>query len=129
MKPAHSRTRQLSCGDYQVTASPVRSSRRLVALFLALLTAGAYAAWQASHATPEARLQSEVAGLREQNGALQQELEQLRLSVGHAEATRKELQSQLDERATQVKKLQDEIGFLRSQRGAAAAASGPAPAR
>lgn len=123
------RTRQLSCGEYQIQPSGKRS-RRWLALLLLLTAAGAYAAWRVQMGSPEAMQMAEMQRLSEQNKTLQAELEQLRMSVSHGEATRKELQSQLDDRAAQIKKLQEDISFFRSQRAAAAAAaSGPSAAR
>lgn len=123
------RTRQLSCGQFEIIPSGKRS-RPWLAVVLLLGMAGAYAAWRVQHTSPEGLLSAELQRLGEQNKSLQAELEQLRMSVSHGEATRKELQSQLDERSAQIKKLQEDISFFRSQRASAAsAASGPSAAR
>lgn len=122
-------TLQLTRGQYRITHAEARSSRWIAALLLIAICA-AYVAWNTRGKAPEAELSAELAQLTEQNKALREQLDQLKLNADHEAAMRKELQSQLDERATQVKKLQDDIGFYRSQRAAAvAAASGPSPAR
>lgn len=62
--------------------------------------------------------------LGDENQQLRDQLEQMKLTARHDDATRAELQSQLDDRSAQVKKLQDELAFFRSQREK----SGSAPA-
>lgn len=118
-------TRTLSGNGYAVCMKGRRSSRGW-AILLLVVACGAYVAWRVESGSPELALQAEMKRLGDDNQQLREQLEQMKLTARHDEATRAELQSQLDDRSAQVKKLQDELAFFRSQREKSGSASAAA---